>query len=163
MKTKVYANLEWQHIGTVTEAGNLYADGEWCFNTKERAARTCNSIGRGRSGNYYIIKINKGDNRYPYTGDNAVVGQLLVRVGEQGMPVPLDEVGRLHVEAGWDLWLRINDDFGVSDNDGELSLRIVTPKMAEYDPARTNATNSYGDPIGTQYKRNAAGGYVKII
>lgn len=162
MKTKVYANLEWQHIGTVEEAGNLYADGEWCFNTKERAARTCNSIGRGRNGNYNITKITKDDNRYPYTGDNAVVGQLLVRVGEQGMPVPLDEVGRLHVEAGWDLWLRINDDFGLSDNDGELSLRIVTPKMAEYVPARTDAKNSFGDPIGTQYERNAAGGYVKL-
>jgi hypothetical protein len=159
METKVYANKGWQHIGTVPEAGSLYADGTWCFNTNERQARTCDSNGYGQTGNYYIMTIGKGDNRYPYHGDEAKVGQLIFRVGEHGSPEAMDLRGVF--SGGEDLWMTINDS-GIEDNDGFLTLRFVSAADSKALEDRMKPTNSYGDPIGTQYTRDAAGNYVRV-
>ncbi|MFJ9371484.1 hypothetical protein ACIRRA_44790 [Nocardia sp. NPDC101769] len=162
MESKVYANKGWQHIGQVPAAGSLYAEGGWCFNVNERAARTCNSEGHGyQVGNYYIIEIAKGDQNYPYSGDQARVGQLIFRVGENGMPESLGLRGIF--SGGEDLWMRINDnDSGIADNDGYLTLRFVSATDSAAAALRGTPTNSYGDPIGTQYTRNGAGGYDKV-
>ncbi|WIE50982.1 MULTISPECIES: hypothetical protein [Pseudomonas] len=159
MEAKVYANKDWQHIGIVEKDGNLYADGEWCFKKDQPDIYTCKSTGLNSSylSFTHVKKIdNSGDTSYPYSGPGAKIGQLVIRLGENGLPVPLNGAGFLSVKAGQDLWMRINDDSGLSDNDGYLTLRIVqgVPDRA--------VTNSYGDPIGTQYRRNSAGGYDKI-
>lgn len=159
METKVYANKGWQHIGKVPEAGNLYAEGEWCFNTNERQARTCNSKGSGSSGNYFIIDIGKDDSRYPYSGDRAKVGQLIFRVGEHGSPEAMDIRGEF--SGGEDLWMTINDTEN-EDNDGFLTLRFVSAAASQANGNRMKPTNSYGDPIGTQYTRDGAGNYVRV-
>jgi hypothetical protein len=164
MESKVYANKDWQHIGKVPEAGRLYADGNWCFNTRERTARTCTSSGYGAlTTNYYIMHIRKGDQNYPYSGHNqndARVGQLIVRVGERGLPEALETHNEF--EGGEDLWMRINDGNGpddLADNDGYLTLRFVSAADSAETKDRMKPTNSYGHPIGTQYTRDSNGAY----
>ncbi|WP_280300273.1 hypothetical protein [Nocardia abscessus] len=159
MKTEVYANKDWQHVGKVPEAGNIYADGMWCFNVGDRTARTCDADGKSGRGNYYPLKIDEGDQSYPYSGKNARVGQLIFRVGEKGMPEAFD-MRRGSFEGGEDLWMRINDS-GLDDNDGCLTLRFASAADSRDYDAQFAATNSYGDPIGTQYDRDGAGNYVK--
>ncbi|MHC8379616.1 hypothetical protein ACYZT3_27545 [Pseudomonas sp. MDT1-16] len=157
VETKVYANKGWQHIGKVEKSATLYADGEWYWEANDNAKR-CNSRGRSNtSGNYYVREISKGDTRYPYSDDGAVLGQLVIRVGENGHPVILDDTGCICVVAGLDLWMCMNE-LGISDNDGYLTLRVVS----EPGNASPSLTNSFGHPIGTQYTRNAAGGYDRI-
>ncbi|WP_174186248.1 hypothetical protein [Nocardia barduliensis] len=161
METEIHANKGWQHIGKIPEAGNLYADGSWSFNSNSGEACTCKSDGTGLQGNYYVQEIRKGDPKYPYSGDEARVGQVIYRVGEQGLPEALDL--RRHFAGGEDVWMRINDlDSGLGDNKGSLKLRFCSAReSAEYNQ-RMTLTNSYGDPIGTRYTRNAAGGYDKV-
>lgn len=157
MEDKVYANKGWQHIGKVESDGSLYADGEWYWEANDNAKR-CNSKGRSNtSGNYYVRHISEGDTRYPYSGKGAVLGQLVIRVGENGAPVILDNALGFFVEAGMDLWMCMNE-LGISDNDGYLTLRVAPL----FNDANSQLTNSYGDPIGTQYSRNGAGAYIKI-
>lgn len=159
METVVYANKKWQHVGKVPAAGRLYADGTWCWNKNDRQAGTCNSQGGGSAGNFMPTYVNKGDQRYPYSGDDAKVGQLIFRVGENGMPEALGLRGSFN--GGEDLWMTINDGQVVDDNDGCLTLRFVSAAQSAAAAQRGTPTNSYGDPIGTQYDRNAAGGYDK--
>lgn len=83
MKSSVYANQDWQYIGRISSPGRLYADGTWCFNVNERTARSCNSIGQGNTGNYYIIKV-EGDKSFPYFGHHAKCGQAVIRIGNNG-------------------------------------------------------------------------------
>jgi hypothetical protein len=158
METKVYANKDWQNIGKIPEAGRLYAEGRWCFNVKERDTHTCNCEGDGAGP--YVNKISQGDQRYPYSGDGAKVGQLVFRVGKTGMPEALGLRGEFG--GGEEVWMRINDDSGLADNDGYLTLRFVSAAQSSAVGQRMTPTNSYGDPIGTQYTRNAAGGYDKV-
>jgi hypothetical protein len=149
MESKIHANKGWQRIGKIPSAGNLYADGTWCFNTRERDARTCDAKGYGvGKGNYYIMNIDKGDKKYPYSGEKAIVGQAIFRVGENGSPEALGLRGAFR--GGEDVWMMINDTFdGLDDNDGSLQLRFVPAGGRSLDP-----TNSLGDPIGTQYPKD---------
>lgn len=125
------------------------ADGTWCFNTRERDARTCDAKGYGvGKANYYVMNIDKGDKKYPYSGEKAIVGQAIFRVGENGSPEALGLRGAFR--GGEDVWMMINDTFdGLDDNDGSLQLRFVPAGGRSLDP-----TNSLGDPIGTQYPKD---------
>jgi hypothetical protein len=162
MESKVFADKGWQYVGVVPAAGHLYADGTWCYDTNEDGgpavrARTCDAKGDGVVGNYYKRSVS-GNTLYPYSGSGAVLGQLVFRVGKQGSPEALDMRGEFN--GGEELWMTMNEQ-GTNPRSGYMTLRFASAAdSAAYD-SRMQPTNSYGDPIGTQYTRNAAGGYDK--
>lgn len=143
MKTTVYANQDWQHIGKVPEPGNIYPEGKWAMGD----GKECDAQGRFLP-NFYSHPIHWQKEGYPYCGPGAYEGQLIYRNGVDGEPKPLTDP--THFMGTEDLWMRMNDG-GLHDNSGSLNLRFASQALSDAKRKQSGPTNSYGDPLGTKY------------
>ncbi|MBC3365213.1 hypothetical protein [Pseudomonas sp. SWRI154] len=124
----VYADKDWQHLGTVKEDGALYAEGTWCFNNNDRG-RVCQATGtNSNAGNYNPIGA---DPTCPFP--SGILGQLVRQSGStiEGYGVCF------HLKAGEPLILRINDG-DLTDNVGYLTLRFVPSSVSAANNERLN-------------------------
>ncbi|MGI5158567.1 hypothetical protein [Microbispora sp. CA-102843] len=143
----IHASKGWQDTGFALPAHQentgwiLRAEGVWCFNTAARDFATRNADARKPNSGAFFDGSTQGRAEYPYHGEGGQVGQLIGRWGKDGQPFVVGthaNLERLGSADGRTLWLRMNDDDnGLSDNDGHLTVTIST-----YDRTRRTQWNS---------------------
>ncbi|MQY03254.1 hypothetical protein [Actinomadura macrotermitis] len=143
----IHANQGWQDTGFALPAHQadtgwiLRSEGAWCFNTGARDFATRDANARKPNDTRFFDAATSGRTEYPYHGEGGQVGQLIGRWGTSGQPfvvgthANLEDTGHA---GGGTLWLRINDDDkGLRDNDGHLTVTIAT-----YDRTRRTQWNT---------------------
>ncbi|RON06248.1 hypothetical protein [Pseudomonas brassicacearum] len=121
----------WQKIGSViseyTNKGFVIdVSGTWCFNTNERDGRTCEADGRSGAGNYWPMKV-PGETSYILHDQDAVLGELVGRIGNNGTPF---RIGK-HLsgvfdasDVGKDIFVSMNHGWYTVNSDGTIEVGI---------------------------------------
>ncbi len=106
---------------------NIHSTGFWCCRNDNVPYGTRDAGGRGRSGQSNLVSV-EGDERYPYLGPGARMGQLIGKFQESGEIFVVNENKSIVIQsvpAGLPLFLRINFPT-LSDCSGEIDIQFST-------------------------------------
>ena len=121
----------WQKLGSikseyVTSGCVINASGTWCFNAKERDARTCNPDGQGNRGNYYVMHV-ANETSYILHDAEAVLGELVGRIGTNGEPFRIGKSTSIYPDnsdVGKDIWVSMNHGWYTVNSDGAIDVTL---------------------------------------
>lgn len=130
---RVDARQGWQWTGLNASAGARISfevvSGQW---TSQKIVTPYT----GASGTGWICGRETSPSQCAEPAPNASTGSLIVKIGEQVTAVPT-EGGYISDHPGGQLWLRINDaDAGLTDNDGELQVRVIVVPQPSVQPPK---------------------------
>jgi len=157
---KIYAKNGWQDTGykpgAQRDAGawvTVRAEGQWNINVKDPTGGPRDADGRSpNSGANYCMPVFAD---YPYRSEGACGGQLIGKLGTDGVPFIVGswcKISTSAVDPNDSLWLTANDG-GLWDNDGALDVTFHVTNLEEPDLAGEKAARiaKYEKDTGNKY------------